>query len=181
MGWRTTATRSPAARKTPATKRARGLLPQPVRTAQMETTGREPGGGEAGPRRHRPRGDVHDVEVGDVAVGEDDLVDAARPDQVLPALLREDGDAGGVERPGELRRVGAAGDVGDLRRREADDLVGGRVAEDDVEVVEIAAGGAQDEDAPSRGCARSLCRHDAASPRLATRISLAGEEGDGLS
>src|SRR3989304_3259272 len=114
MGWRTTATRSPAARKTPATKRARGLLPQPVRTAQMETTGRGAGGIVA----PAPRG-------GGAA--------PARPDQALPALLREDGDAGGVERPGELRRVGAAGDVGDLRRREADDLVGGRAAGDDGE------------------------------------------------
>src|SRR5579871_1755325 len=41
IGWRITATRRPLLRKNRATYRERGLLPDPVRTAQTLTTGFE--------------------------------------------------------------------------------------------------------------------------------------------
>ena len=52
-----------------------------------------------------------------------------------------------VQRAGELGRVGAAVDVGDLRRRERDHLDAGVVPVHQVEVVEVAARGAEDDDA----------------------------------
>ena len=95
-----------------ATRRVVWLLPEPVRTAQTETTGLRlliivsPG-----PRRTKLApaamdlgGLVHDVLVGDVAVGEDDLVDLVVGDELVELGLGVDGDALGVELAGQLRR-----------------------------------------------------------------------------
>ena len=66
---------------------------------------------------------MHHVLVRHVRVGEDDLVDLVPRDQLLELVLGAIGIPFGIERAGELGRVDAPVDVGDLRRREGDDLV----------------------------------------------------------
>ena len=136
-----------------ATLREVWLLPQPVRTAQTETTGFVLLTiVSSGPRRTKRRpgrldlgGLVHDVLVGDVAVGEVDLGDAVLPDQGVELLFGVDGDAVGVELAGQDGRVLPAVDVGDLGRGEGDDLEVRVVPEIGVEIVEIAPRGAHDD------------------------------------
>jgi hypothetical protein len=82
---------------------------------------------------------VHDVLVGHVGVGEHDLVDVLAPDELWQLVLGKDPDAVRVALAGERRRVDAAVDVRDLRRREGDDLDVLPAAVDDVEVVEVPA------------------------------------------
>ena len=65
---------------------------------------------------------MHHVFVGKVRVGEDDLVDAFLADDVLELVLGPDGDAFGIPRAGQCRRIDAAGDARYLRRGEGDDL-----------------------------------------------------------
>ena len=90
---------------------------------------------------------MHDVGVRDVAVGEHDRVDALAAADRFELGLVLDRDAVRIARAGQAGGIAAAGDARDLRRREGDDLAGGIVAIDDVEVVEVAAGRAQDDDA----------------------------------
>jgi len=91
--------------------------------------------------------EAEDVGVGDVAVREDDLLHLPIADDGLEVRLGEDRDALGIEPAGERRGVLAAVDVRDLRGRESHDVVGGVVAVDDVEVVEVAPCGAHDDGA----------------------------------
>ena len=87
---------------------------------------------------------MHDVLVGDVRVGEVDLVDLPVGDQAGEAVLGDDRDPLWVARPGERWRVGAVVDAGNLGRREGDHLGLGLVAVDDVEVVEVPPSGPHD-------------------------------------
>jgi hypothetical protein len=96
---------------------------------------------EACSSRKRPRGDVHHVLVGHVGIGEDDLVDALVADEVGEVFLGPDRDALWVEIACQLGGIDAAVDVRDLRRGERDDLVLLTAPIDEVEVVEVAAGG----------------------------------------
>jgi hypothetical protein len=105
--------------------------------------------GVRGARGQDPRADVHHVLVGHVGVGEHDLVDVVLAHQLLELGLRVDGDPGGIEMSCELRRIAAAVDVRDLRRRERDDFVLLTAAVDEVEVVEVAARGADDHEPSS--------------------------------
>ncbi len=106
------------------------LLPDPVRTAQTETTGLlaldhrgiGPEEDEIGPGGHGLRGLVHDVFMGDVAVGEMDVVDLVLGDEGVHLGLGVDGDALGIELPRQDGGVFPALDVGDLGGREGDDL-----------------------------------------------------------
>jgi hypothetical protein len=84
--------------------------------------------------------------VPEIGVGEDDLVDVVRADELRQLVLRTDRDPLGIPRPGERRRVGPLVDPRDLRRGERDDLRVGVVAERDVEVVEVASAGSHDDD-----------------------------------
>ena len=108
------------------------------------------GGGqqlEAGPGRVDDRPARHHVGVGHVAVRKDDLVDFLLADDGLEVLLGEDRYPPGVVRAGERRRIAPAVDVRNLGGGEGDDLVPVIVAVDDVEVVEVAPGGAHDDGA----------------------------------
>ena len=153
MGWRTATTFLPIACSTLATYRVVCDLPLPVRTAQTATTGLEeahhrvlwPHQPEVGARSHCRRGLAHDVLVVDVGIGKDDLVDAQHADQRRHLALRVDRDARRVELARKLGGIAPAVDVGDLRRGEGDDLVVLVVPEYQVEVVEIAPGGAHDQ------------------------------------
>ena len=89
---------------------------------------------------------MHDVLVRDVRVREHDLVDLVLAYELLERVLGDDRNAVGIERAGELGRVAPPFDVRDLRRRERDDLVLLPAAVDEVEVVEVAARGACDQD-----------------------------------
>jgi hypothetical protein len=85
--------------------------------------------------------------VGDVAVGEDDEVDGLIADQAFEVVLGENGNAGGIARAGKRGRIGSAFDVGNLGGGERDHIEGRVVAVADVEVVEVAARGSQDQGA----------------------------------
>jgi len=99
----------------------------------------------------RDRRLVHDVLVGEVAVGQHDLVDLVVADDRRQLLLRQDRDAVGVVAAGQRGWVGAAGDPGDLGGGEGDHPGLRVVAEDGVEVVEVAPAGAHDHHGP-HGC-----------------------------
>jgi hypothetical protein len=92
---------------------------------------------------------VHHVLVGHVRVREDHLVDLALPHDSLQLGLGHDRDPVGVAVAGELGRVDAAVDVRNLGRREPHHLVLVAAAVDEVEVVEVAPCGADDEHASS--------------------------------
>ena len=104
-----------------------------------------------GPGRHGQRADVHHVLVRDVRVGEDDFVHVLAAHEVGQLLLGQDRDPVRIARAGQRGRVDAALDVRDLRRREGDHLDVVAPAEGDVEVVEVAAGCAGDDDPASSG------------------------------
>jgi len=105
---------------------------------------------EVGTCGDHARGEVHDLGVRQVGVGEDHGVHPLTRDERLQTGLVDDRDAVRIVRPGERGRVGAAVDVGNLRRGERDDLGVGVVAVQDVEVVEVASRSTQDEDAFAR-------------------------------
>ncbi len=88
---------------------------------------------------------MHYVLVGDVAVGEDSLVDIVILNQLLEVVLGVDRDTVGVQIAAQLGRIRAAVDVGNLRSGERDDFVALIVAEVDVEVVKIATGSTQNQ------------------------------------
>ena len=98
----------------------------------------------AGSERLRP--DVQHVLVGHVRVREDDLVHLVLADQLLELRLRMDRNPVGVELAREERGIDTPRDVWDLRCREGHDLELLASAIDDVEVVEVAAGRARDQD-----------------------------------
>jgi hypothetical protein len=133
--------RFPDARAHRADRDHGDLRPQHRRLGPEEREVRARGEGD--------RGRVHDVDVGDVGVGEDDLVDALRGDECCELALVADGQPVRIEWTGELGRIAAARDAGDLGGCEGDDLRGGIVAVDRVEDVEVAASGAEDQDAAS--------------------------------
>ncbi len=104
---------------------------------------------EVGPGGQRSRSGVHDGLVGDVAVGEHDRLDPFVADHPLELLLGEDRDPGRMELARQLGRIAPSGDARDLGRGEGHDLDGRIVPVGDVEVVEVAPGGAHDQDSPS--------------------------------
>ena len=110
---------------------------------------------EVGARRQRPGGEMHDLRVRYVAVGEDHCVNAVLVAEKVEIRFVADGDALGVARPGQFRRIAAVGDAGDLRRGEGHHLDGGIVAVDQVEVVEVAPCRAEDEDASTHAYLRN--------------------------
>jgi hypothetical protein len=81
---------------------------------------RRPQKREIGAERQRARGEMHHLLVPDIAIGEDDLVDAVAAHR-LELRLWEDRDAIGVERARERRRIAPRGDARDLRRGEGED------------------------------------------------------------
>jgi hypothetical protein len=105
-------------------------------------------------KRDRPGRLLHHVLVGDVGIGEDNLIHARGIEEPFQIVLRHYGNPLGVQGTGELRGIPAARDIGDLRRGERDDPCGLVPPEDEVEVMEIAPRGAHYDDVPS--CHRLL-------------------------
>ena len=97
---------------------------------------------------------MHHRLVADVAVGKHHLIDVELGDQAVQVALGVDRNAGRVERAGQLRRIEPPLDVGYLGGGESHHLKAGVIAEDDVEVVEIAPRRAHDEHALHRRLVR---------------------------
>ena len=94
---------------------------------------------------HHGRGLVHHILVRNIAVGKHHLLDLVLLDQALQVALRVNRDALRVQLAGQLSRVLASFDVGDLGGGEGDHLIIRIVAEEDVEIVEVASRGAHDD------------------------------------
>ena len=120
--------------------------------------------------RHGNGSHVHDMFVRDVAVGEDDLVGAQPADKLSKLLFRVNGNPGWIQRACEDGRVQPSLQVGNLRGGKGDYLVLGAPAKVDVEVMKIAAAGAED-DHPGAGPRPSTTRDPADVPRAALTSS----------
>ena len=90
---------------------------------------------------------MHHLFVRHIAIGEDHLIDRLGAADVLERAFILDGDAIGIEFAGQRRRITPPGDAGDLRGGEGDHPHRGIIAIDHIEIVEIAPGGAEDQDA----------------------------------
>ena len=89
---------------------------------------------------------MHEVYVGDVAIGKDHLVNGLFEDQLFEFLLRVDGNAIGVKGAAQRCRITTVLDARDLSRGERHDFVFGIVTEAKIEGVKISAGRTHDED-----------------------------------
>jgi hypothetical protein len=89
---------------------------------------------------------VHEVVIGDVAVGEGHEIHCILPDEILESLLGVDRNAVLVHRPRKPRWVKTGPHYGNLGCRERNNLVSSVVPEVHIEVVEIAAGRTHDND-----------------------------------
>ena len=83
--------------------------------------------------------------MGDVRISEDDLFDLIFFDQFKQVGLGKDGDALRIEFPSKLRWISATLDIGDLGCSKCNHFIVLIVTEIDIEVVEVAPGGAHDE------------------------------------
>ncbi len=121
----------------------RHLRPQhrPPRPQQREVGA----GGEGAGRQ------VHDDRVRDVAVGEHHPVHSLAETDRLQVGLVEDRDAVRVVRSGQRSRIPSVAQPGNLGLGERDHAHLGVLAIDHVEVVEVAPGGAHDQDAGAGG------------------------------
>ena len=88
---------------------------------------------------------MHDVLVGYVAVGKDDLLHAFAANQIGNVGLVIDGYALRIARAGQFGRIDAPRDVGNLGGSERDYLVRWVVTEVDVKVVKVAPRCAHDD------------------------------------
>src|SRR3954467_602207 len=79
----------------------------------------------------------------DVGIRKYDHIDLLGADQQLHFFFVDDGNAVGIKRTGKFRWIPAAGNVGDLGGGKGDDLVVAVIAEQAVEIVKIAAGCAE--------------------------------------
>jgi hypothetical protein len=102
---------------------------------------------EVGTEGKCARSHVHYLGMRDVAVGENHLGYVLAAANGLEVVLWEDGDAVRIGVAGQLGGVAPTRDSGDLRGSESDDRGIAIVAVHHVEVVEVAARGAADDDA----------------------------------
>ncbi len=115
------------------------LFPHELGGAGAQQPEVRPGCGDPG----RP---LHYVLVGNVGVGEYHAVHRPVPHEVGEPVLRLDRDPAWVEPAREFGGIAAAHDPRDLGGRERDHLVGVVILERDVEIVEVPAGSAHDDD-----------------------------------
>ena len=88
---------------------------------------------------------VHHLRVRQIGVGHRDLIDVVLLDEFGELLLRLDGYTLGITLPAQLGRVGPPVNIGNLGGREGDYVVTRVVAPERVEVVEVPAGGTDDD------------------------------------
>jgi hypothetical protein len=89
---------------------------------------------------------VHQVRVGNVAVGEDHLPDSPGRNDFRKLFLRMDGNSPRIQGAGQFRREDAVLDPGNLGCGEGDDFNGGIVPEADLKIMKVPPGSAHDED-----------------------------------
>ncbi len=89
---------------------------------------------------------MHEVLVGNIAVGKNDRVNGMLDDQLLQVFLFEDGNAFGIGRPGQFWRVTAVGNVGNLCGGECDYLIAGVVSKYYIEIMEVSACGPKNQE-----------------------------------
>ena len=95
-------------------------------------------------RSYGARCQVHQRGIRNIAVGKNDGVDLLVGDDLLQIFLFKNGDALGIKAAGKFRRILPARNVGNLGRCEGHYVVVKVVAEERVEVVEVAPGGSED-------------------------------------
>ena len=84
---------------------------------------------------------MHEVLVRNIAVGKHDRVDLVFGDQFLQIFFFEDRNALRIQAAGKLRRITAAGNVGNLSGSECDYFVVGIITKLDIKVMEVSACG----------------------------------------
>jgi hypothetical protein len=82
--------------------------------------------------------------VGDVGIGKDDLIYGQSGNKLFDLVFGVDGDALGLKGARKGWGVTPPFDVGDLSGSEGDDFISVVLAEEDIEIVEIPAGGSGD-------------------------------------
>jgi hypothetical protein len=97
--------------------------------------------GEVRPCCQGDRGVVSENLVGDVTIGEDDLVNPVKADELRETLFCNDGDALGIKEAGKRRGIYLLLDPWDLRGGESDNAHRGIVPKCHVEVVKIPSPG----------------------------------------
>ena len=135
-------------------RRDTGLLPQPVRTAQIETTGTfdtncvrsAPSSQKSAPAADGPRGQVHQRRIGDIAIGKDHHIDMLVADDLFHLVFFEDRNSIGIEIARQFGGITASSNVGDLRGGEGDYVKLRVIAKHYVEVVKISSSRSKDED-----------------------------------
>src|SRR5450759_5141568 len=88
---------------------------------------------------------------GNVRIGENNLFDLVFFDQLEQVGLGKDGNTFWIQFPSKLRRIRATLDVGDLGCSESHHFIVLVIAEIDIEIVEVAPGGAHDESSSWQG------------------------------
>ena len=117
----------------------------------MHTRSPGPEQAEIGTSSHSPRGEMHDVGVGNIGVCEHHIIDAPFSHDGVEFGLGTDLDPVRISPPGELGRIRTVVDVGDLRSGEGNDFDLRIVSKHDVERVEVSSAGARDQHS-SHGC-----------------------------
>src|ERR1700758_350025 len=87
---------------------------------------------------------MHEIDVRNVTVGENDGINLQLRDEFLHPFLGKNGNAFRIAGAGQLRRIATAGDAGNLRGGKAYNPVFGLVPEDNIEVMEISTGSPED-------------------------------------
>ena len=135
-------------------RRDTGLFPQPVRTAQIETTGtfdyqlralrgQQP---EVGARSRGPRRQVHQRRIGNIAISKDHHVDMLVADDLFHLVFFQDRNSVGIKVASQFGGITASGNVGDLRGSEGNYVKLRIIAKHYVEVVKISSSRTEDED-----------------------------------
>src|ERR1039458_8770811 len=88
---------------------------------------------------------MHQVLVGNIAVGKHDRINLVFGNQLFHILFLEDRDAFRIQASCRFGRITAAGNVRNLGGGECDYVLVGIVAEQDIEVVEVPACGAKNQ------------------------------------
>ena len=91
-------------------------------------------------------GFVHHLRMGDIAVGKGHQVHSVGLDQLPQFFVGMNGNSVRIKRAGQICRVAATIDVGNLGRGECHYPIAAVVPEIDIEVVKITTGGAHDDD-----------------------------------
>jgi len=77
--------------------------------------------------------------MGDIAIGEDDPINAILGEEARKFLFRIDGNPFWVISSSKFRRIGSVGDERDLRGSKSNHSIIGSVPEESIEIVEVSS------------------------------------------